>query len=1187
MLSRQLLGASHLARPVSYSYNVQDNDVHCSYGERCFMRGKRYRIGIDVGLNSVGLAAVEVSDENSPVRLLNAQSVIHDGGVDPQKNKEAITRKNMSGVARRTRRMRRRKRERLHKLDMLLGKFGYPVIEPESLDKPFEEWHVRAELATRYIEDDELRRESISIALRHMARHRGWRNPYRQVDSLISDNPYSKQYGELKEKAKAYNDDATAAEEESTPAQLVVAMLDAGYAEAPRLRWRTGSKKPDAEGYLPVRLMQEDNANELKQIFRVQRVPADEWKPLFRSVFYAVSPKGSAEQRVGQDPLAPEQARALKASLAFQEYRIANVITNLRIKDASAELRKLTVDEKQSIYDQLVSPSSEDITWSDLCDFLGFKRSQLKGVGSLTEDGEERISSRPPRLTSVQRIYESDNKIRKPLVAWWKSASDNEHEAMIRLLSNTVDIDKVREDVAYASAIEFIDGLDDDALTKLDSVDLPSGRAAYSVETLQKLTRQMLTTDDDLHEARKTLFNVTDSWRPPADPIGEPLGNPSVDRVLKNVNRYLMNCQQRWGNPVSVNIEHVRSSFSSVAFARKDKREYEKNNEKRSIFRSSLSEQLRADEQMEKVRESDLRRLEAIQRQNGQCLYCGRTITFRTCEMDHIVPRKGVGSTNTRTNFAAVCAECNRMKSNTPFAIWARSEDAQTRGVSLAEAKKRVTMFTFNPKSYAPREVKAFKQAVIARLQQTEDDAAIDNRSIESVAWMADELHRRIDWYFNAKQYVNSASIDDAEAETMKTTVSVFQGRVTASARRAAGIEGKIHFIGQQSKTRLDRRHHAVDASVIAMMNTAAAQTLMERESLRESQRLIGLMPGERSWKEYPYEGTSRYESFHLWLDNMDVLLELLNDALDNNRIAVMQSQRYVLGNSIAHDATIHPLEKVPLGSAMSADLIRRASTPALWCALTRLPDYDEKEGLPEDSHREIRVHDTRYSADDEMGFFASQAAQIAVQEGSADIGSAIHHARVYRCWKTNAKGVRKYFYGMIRVFQTDLLRACHDDLFTVPLPPQSISMRYGEPRVVQALQSGNAQYLGSLVVGDEIEMDFSSLDVDGQIGEYLQFFSQFSGGNLAWKHWVVDGFFNQTQLRIRPRYLAAEGLAKAFSDDVVPDGVQKIVTKQGWLPPVNTASKTAVRIVRRNAFGEPRLSSAHHMPCSWQWRHE
>lgn len=92
------------------------------------MRGKRYRIGIDVGLNSVGLAAVEVSDENSPVRLLNAQSVIHDGGVDPQKNKEAITRKNMSGVARRTRRMRRRKRERFHKLICSSANLDTPLL---------------------------------------------------------------------------------------------------------------------------------------------------------------------------------------------------------------------------------------------------------------------------------------------------------------------------------------------------------------------------------------------------------------------------------------------------------------------------------------------------------------------------------------------------------------------------------------------------------------------------------------------------------------------------------------------------------------------------------------------------------------------------------------------------------------------------------------------------------------------------------------------------------------------------------------------------------------------------------------------------------------------------------------------------------------------------------------------------
>ena len=83
----------------------------------------------------------------------------------------------------------------------------------------------------------------------------------------------------------------------------------------------------------------------------------------------------------------------------------------------------------------------------------------------------------------------------------------------------------------------------------------------------------MLTTDDDLHEARKTLFNVTDMVASAGRSTGE-FGNPSVDRA-ENVNRYLMELAARWGNPVSVDIEHVRSSFSSAAFARKDKREYE------------------------------------------------------------------------------------------------------------------------------------------------------------------------------------------------------------------------------------------------------------------------------------------------------------------------------------------------------------------------------------------------------------------------------------------------------------------------------------------------------------------------------------------------------------------------------------------------------------------------------------
>ncbi len=510
--------------------------------------------------------------------------------------------------------------------------------------------------------------------------------------------------------------------EDATPAQVVCAVLQAEAGKpAVRIRTSTRSKvKGDREGIIRqrlMRLMQTDNAYELSRIFDMQQVPAEDARKLILAVFAAVSPKGSAEKTVGRDPLQPKLRRALKASLAFQRYRIVNIITNLRIRVNNSERtltmddvgrdplqpklrralkaslafqryrivniitnlrirvnnseRTLTMDELSAIYNLLTDvKNNDDITWIDVANELGIARNQLKGVGALTVDGDERVSNVPPRLTSLQRIAQlKDKKLSKKLLSWW-SAQDDEAscEAMLSLLSNTVDIDAVRDDLEFASAIEFIESLDDAQLTALDKVDLPVGRAAYSSDTLRRLTSRMLVSGEGLHDARKAVFGVGDSWRPPQPSIGAPIGNPAVDRVLKITSRFLLDVRKRWGNPISVQIEHVRGGFASVSSAQQDKRDYERANERRYQYRQEIIQQLQNDDgiDIDSVRDADIRRQQAITRQNGECLYCGRTITFRTCEMDHIVPRKGAGSTNTRDNFAAVCEECNRMKSNLP-----------------------------------------------------------------------------------------------------------------------------------------------------------------------------------------------------------------------------------------------------------------------------------------------------------------------------------------------------------------------------------------------------------------------------------------------------------------------------------------------------------------------------------------
>lgn len=551
----------------------------------------RYRVGADVGLNSLGFSVIQLDANGTPTALLKTLSYIHDGGVDPTQNKSGTTRKAMAGIARRTRNMRKRRRHRLNQLDRQLYQLGYPVDEvPETEHGLYEYWNVRSALATAYVSDKDKRDRMMVMAIRHIARHRGWRNSYSRVETLFEDVEPSDQYKDLKQRVETRL--GVKLDEDMTPAQLVALTLsdrDENF-----MRVRTSTKY--GEGVLPSRLMQSDNARELRRIFTVQQVPEDVWKPILRTVFHCVSPKGSAEKHVGTDPLDQTQKRALKASIAFQKYRILNVITNLRIRRKSEASRPLTVNEKQDVY-ELLTTAKEDLEWLDVCAVLDIERNELKGVGILTHDGEERIGNKPPVLDTVIRLHGIKNThLRKMMDAWWNSATEDEQAAMIRLLSNTVDLDKVRDLIEYASPIEFIDGLDEELLTPLDSISLPVGRAAYSEKTLDRLSKRMLETEDDLHYAIRHEFDVPADWKPPVPPVQEPTGNPAVDRVLKAFNRFLSQCEQEYGIPESIAIETTKESFSSIAFGRtldyERRQRRDKDNQMRAAIREDMRKQL-------------------------------------------------------------------------------------------------------------------------------------------------------------------------------------------------------------------------------------------------------------------------------------------------------------------------------------------------------------------------------------------------------------------------------------------------------------------------------------------------------------------------------------------------------------------------------------------------------------------
>lgn len=1085
------------------------------------MTSTAYKVGIDVGSYSIGMAAIAIDDDGTPTEILSAISLIHDSGVDPDQIKSATTRLASSGIARRTRRLYRRKRRRLIALDKFIAEQGWLTKDFEEYPDPFHPWRVREELASQKITDPVELGEKLSIALRHIARHRGWRNPYSKVNTLyVPVEPSSAFVAIQEDYAKALGVNFP---EDITVGQLV-ASVNLGKQ---RLRGENGI-------FTAARFQQSDYANEIHTIAKTQELPYELVKQIIDQVFAAESPKGSAAGRVGKDPLQPTKNRALKASNSFQLYRIAALLGNLRIR-VGKEKQRLSIDQINLLFDHLRNlPAKEEPSWLKLAELLGIDRGNLLGTATITDDGE-RAGAKPP-VHDTNRQMES-SKI-KPLVAWWKAANADERAIMVKAMSNG-EVDDFDSE-AGAKVQEFFVTLSDDDQAKLDTFHLPIGRAAYSEDTLDRLTHRMIHDGMDLYEARKAEFGIANDWAPPAPAIGEQVGNPAVDRVLKAVARWLEAAESQWGTPTTVNIEHVRAAFISESSARELDRDNQRRHKRNVELMADMQNRLGIEG---KPRRADIWRHQSIQRQNCQCAYCGATIDFKNCEMDHIVPRAGQGSTNTRENLVAVCRQCNSEKTNIPFAVWA--EKSTRPGVSVKEAIERTHHWVTDP-GLTAKQFGAFRKSVCDRFTRKSIDEEIDTRSLESVAWMANELRSRISQKFKANN----------------TRVRVYKGALTAEARAASGISGKLEFIDGTGKSRLDRRHHAVDAAVVALMSDYVSETLAKRSNLKFDQELRRQAP---QWKEFIGSDTAHQVEWRKWVKRMQALSGLLGDSLAQDRIVVMYNLRLRLGNGAAHEDTIKPLKKLKVGDAISVADIDRASSEALWCALTRDPDFDPKKGLPENPDRKIRVHGTHLSAADNITVFPIPTAAITVRHGYAKLGGGYHHVRAYR-----VPTGKKYSYFLMKVYAVDLLKHRNEDLFSVELKPQTISVRQCVPKLREALAHGTAEYLGWIVRDDELLIDTSKFTTGGIVSLEEEY------GKI--KRWRFTGVNDSKRVLLKPLQLSEEGVKPDASEEI-----QKIF-KRGWLLSVSSLLADGnVTIIRRDALGRPRLRSAAHLPICWE----
>lgn len=1014
-----------------------------------------WNLGLDLGTNSLGYAAVEYAD-GSPERILFAGSIIHTGGQDRQESY-----KSKAGKARRSRNRYQQLRKNRKDMDRILRDNGFPsgeyVVE-DAVDKlvvhdPFD---VRAALADGHITDDETRELAVSCAVRHMQQRRGQRNSW-VSEAFVKDEAtqgYSEMYQALRQRCSELSGEFYG---ELTPAQLISRtrkavgavstkalavdfFKDLEASESPkakdtldeRLSKRRGKLKNDKDRiafdkqahrlntYLTRQgLRRSDFIRELNVIAEVQKLDKDFVNAAASLIIFQEHPGKGVKERVGQDELPLEgkrEPRAQRSSLVFQEFRIATTVANLRHVNGEP----LSADDRKTVKDFLNTwDDTESLpTWTDVSEQIGVPR--VKGHDDL---------SRPPVNQTLLTVLKSGGVVRD----FWTGAgtSDAHRQALLDSISHERVLDI--SDTTDFLVQKWINTLNEEDILTFDKLKFEPGRAAHSATTMRSLLEHMNNTNCDEHIARREVFGVPDGWRPAPNPLGTTVGNPTVDANIRLVKRVFDKLVFEIGSkPQRVVIESTRDITSSPSTREQTHRDNAKRKSDNDKMLANLMHTYKATDGDVRTRAGKMR-LIILTEQNGACLYCGDTLTRSAMEIDHIVPRSRGGGSN-RLNLAGVCRGCNHSKGNTPFVEWAGGIKSD---VFTSAAARIKTMTLRGP----ARQQSKWKKTYLAQLKTSEAD-----RPIESLSWAAVEVKNQI-----------AGVLDDP------SNALLVSGRISSSVRKMGKIDTekdplllRVPNTEPKGKSRVDRRHHAVDAAVLTTLRQRNITVLSERNILREEASLNAVTNGDTialpdvvwfeegkrhqgQWRDYSGATAADRLSFAKLKGNLDTLRELLRDAVGDGTVTVTSPVRWTPRTGGIHEETVRPLNRIRLGDAIPADVIDRASSPQLWTALTRLTDYDPKSGLPADDSRTIRVKEDIIGPDDDVTYFPGNGGALALRGGYAD-APTIHHFRV--AVTTTPRGQKKYH--VIRVYQFDAARLHQTgkNVFSTPLDSSTLSMR-------------------------------------------------------------------------------------------------------------------------------------------------
>lgn len=796
-----------------------------------------YRLGLDLGTNSIGWAVINNSDPRNPELVDTGVRVFSDGR-EPASNERigdslAVKRR----MARLMRRQRDRRRRRIHRLASFLSRNGYLPkkraerkrwlhslpdsektleIEPRRLARRVFEavfsiigypsflkrsevdrihhldpYKLRAEALDRVLEPYELGR-----VLMHISRRRGFKSN-RKADATSDDD---KDLSVTKQKMRNL-DEAIAEADARTLGELLWLRHKAGDS----VRFR-----PEAGQFYPRRDHYED---EFEQIRNAQQKhhPDLDWDKVREIIFYQ-RPLKPVER--GRCRYYPDQPRAHRAVPSVQKYRIRQEVNSLAYTDHRGAVVTLDKSQKERLYTTLEHQKT-----------LSFDK-----IRKILEK-DVRFNLESARRTSLKGNETACELRRKERFGdtWDTLDWELQDEVVTALIESETD------DAAEESIRALVSELNEESLKSIVTYHPPRATAAVSLRFARECAQVMEKESLQYYEAVERLGFLHYDEAPESDyeqlpyygkilsqstlgsdpsaPEDEPerkygkIPNPTVHVSLNQLKRIVNALIERYGRPTEISIElgrrlkqNQKQVSETITINRRNERERQRRITEMSelgITNPSRDDVLRYELWEELGTGSTTRR----------CVYCGGNISARelfdgSVEIEHILPFSRT-LIDAKSNKTVVHKSCNNQKGNkTPAEAFTGDEYTAV----LARANEAF--------KYNARKRKRFR---IDAMAEADDVGTFLQRQATDNAYIARA----------AKRYLSAV----CPANDIWPTT----GMLTARARRQWGLDSilmKPHAIKNgELKNRLDHRHHALDAITVGILTRSIIQDAATRSS--------------------------------------------------------------------------------------------------------------------------------------------------------------------------------------------------------------------------------------------------------------------------------------------------------------------------------------------------------------------